>query len=430
MLSRMETPTPPTIERASAVPGRVWAWAIVLGLAGQLAWAVENMYLNVFVYNTITDDPQVLAVLVASSAASATLMTLLAGAWSDRVGRRREFIALGYILWGASTAAFGWVGAGTAAIAVIAIVLLDCLMSALGATANDAAFNAWITDSTTPANRGRVEGVLATFPLLAMLLIFGALDPLTQQGNWRLFFGIIGAATALVGIVAWARLRDGEIHEVEGAYLGSVLKGLRPSTMRAQPALYLALATWAVFATSTQIFLPYLIIYVQRFLRIAAYPHVLGSVLLGAAIISALGGRLLDRFGATRAIPVVLAIYVLGLSAMFAARDALPVTLAGIVMMSGFMLCTAAISASVRNHTLAERAGSVQGVRMIAATLIPMVIGPFVGAAVISGADETYVDLGVVKQVPTPWIFLAAAALGVLVLVPTALLRRAERRSR
>lgn len=50
---------------------------MLLGLVGQLAWTVENMYLNVFVYETISDDPQVLAVLVAASALTATLATLV-----------------------------------------------------------------------------------------------------------------------------------------------------------------------------------------------------------------------------------------------------------------------------------------------------------------------------------------------------------------
>lgn len=76
---------------------RLWTWVILLGLTGQLAWTIENMYLNVFVYNTITDNPAVLATMVAASAAAATMATLLAGAWLDRTGRRREFIAIGYV---------------------------------------------------------------------------------------------------------------------------------------------------------------------------------------------------------------------------------------------------------------------------------------------------------------------------------------------
>ena len=61
---------------------------------------------------------------------------------------------------------------------------------------------------------------------------------------------------------------------------------------------------------------------------------------------------------------------------------------------------------------------------MIAMVLIPMVLGPFIGAFVIRGANETYVDLGVTRQVPTPLIFLAAAVVVALILVPTAFLRR------
>lgn len=136
---------------------RLWFWVVVLGLTGQLAWTIENMYLNVFVYDTITDNPAVLATLVAASAIAATAATLLAGAWSDRTGRRREFIAAGYVLWGATTAAFGLVDVKTAAalvpavdavvVAVVGIIALDCVMSMLGATANDAAFKAATCDT-------------------------------------------------------------------------------------------------------------------------------------------------------------------------------------------------------------------------------------------------------------------------------------------
>ena len=414
---------------------RLWVWVVLLGLTGQLAWTVENMYLNVFVHDTITDSPAVLATIVAASAVAATAATLLAGAWSDRVGRRRTFIAGGYVLWGASTAAFGLVGVDTAAslapaldavvVAVVGIVLLDCVMSVFGATANDAAFNAWVTDTTDASNRGRVDGVLATLPLLAMLLVFGALDPLTRDGRWSVFFAVVGGATVVVGVVAWFGLKEAPTPRPGGTYLASVVHGLRPSTVRAQPRLYVALSAWAVLGTSTQVFMPFLIIYVQRYLDIDGYPIVLASVLLGAAVVSVLGGRVLDRVGPHRAILPVAAVYAVGLLLMFPARGMLAVIGAGIVMMSGFMLGVAAVSATVRNLTPPDRAGQVQGLRMVFAVLIPMVVGPFLGAAVIVGADETYVDLGVVKQVPTPWIFVAAAVVALLVVVPARRLRDA-----
>jgi MFS family permease len=424
---------------AKPLDRRAWWWVVVLGLTGQIAWAVENMYLNLFVYETITDSPTVLAVLVAASAVAATVATLLAGAASDRVGRRRVFIAGGYVLWGGATAAFGLVGPENAhriapavdavLVAIIAIVALDCLMSVLGATANDAAFNAWVTDTTDPSNRGRVDGVLATMPLLAMLIVFGALDPLTRQGRWDLFFGIVGAVTAFVGLLALVGLREAGQPRPGGTYVSAVLHGLRPSTIRRQPALYITLGTWALFGVSTQIFLPYLIIYVQRYLDIAGYAVVLAAVLLGASLLSILGGRVLDRIGASRGIAPAVAVYVTGLGAMFFVRGMLPVIAAGIVVMAGMMLTIAALSATVRNHTPTDRVGQVQGLRMVAAVLVPMVVGPFIGAAVILGADETFVDLGVVKQVPTPWIFPAAAVVALLVLLPARALLSSERGS-
>lgn len=423
------TGTPPVAARLGA---RTWLIVVVLGLVGQLAWTVENMYLNVFVYDTITTDPVVIAILVAASATAATLATMLVGAWSDRVRSRRPFIAIGYLLWGATTASFGFVqpdytaaAAQVVGLAVVSIIVLDCVMSFFGSGANDAAFQGWVTDATTPANRGRVDGVLAIMPLMGMLIVFGGLDGLTQAGEWRLFFGIVGAITAAVGVLAWFLVRDAPIvaTQAEG-YARAVVFGLRPSTIRAHSRLYLLLVAWAIVGTSTQVFIPYLIIYIQRYLRIDGYAIVLGSVLILASVISVIGGRVIDRVGKVRAIVPATVIMVAGLIGMFFARDMLSVIAAGTVMMAGFMLSTAALAASVRDETPAGRAGTVQGLRMIFAILIPMVAGPFLGAAVIVGANETYIDLGIVKQVPTPWIFVAAAVVAVFVVLPVMVLRR------
>lgn len=426
--------------RAAPVPlgARRWFAVVMVGLVGQIAWTLENMYLNVFVYDTVTDDPTVIAAMVAASAIAATVATLLIGAISDRVGKRRVFIVAGYLLWGLSTTAFGFVsvdGIGhlvpvlDAVVAtVLVVILLDCVMSFIGSSANDAAFNAWVTDVTTVGNRAKVESVLAALPLLSMLIVFGALDGFTRAGQWREFFSVIGIATMLVGVLAWFLIRDVPRPIKQGdRVFRSIAHGLRPTVVRANPSLYLALSAWAIFGVSTQIFLPYLIIYIQRTLHIEDSALVLGVVLLGAAVVSVLGGRVIDRVGTVRSILPIAAIYVFGLCAMAIARDTPFVIVAGLFMMSGFMLMVAAIGASVRNFSPVDRVGSVQGLRMIFAILLPMLIGPFIGAAVIRGAGETYEELGVVKQVPTAGIFLAAAVVTVFVLIPALALLRRER---
>ena len=414
---------------------RVWLGVIIVGLVGQIAWAVENLYLNVFVYDTITDDPNAIALMVALSAVSATLATLLIGPLSDRIGKRRLFITGGYVIWGISTMLFGLITVdaiaplvpflSAVAAATAAVILLDCLMSFLGASANDASFNAWVTDVTEPSNRGRVESVIAAMPLIAMLLVFGGLDGLTKAGDWQLFFVVVGVLMIAAGLVALVLIRDvpGEPKQEE-RLLRAIVHGLRPSAVRENPRLYLALAALAILGVSTQVFLPYLIIYVQRYLQIEAYALVLAVVLTGSAIVSVLGGRVIDRIGKVNAMLPAAAIYLAGLVIMVFARGLIGVILAGLVMMSGWMLTTAAIAASVRDYSPIDRVGMVQGLRMIAYVLIPMVLGPFIGAAVIRNADEYYEDLGQLKQVPTPGIFVAAAVVVLFVVIPVQALRR------
>lgn len=187
---------------------RLWLTLILIGLVGQFAWTIENMYFNVFLYNTISTDPGYISAMVGWSAAAATLTTLLMGALSDRVGKRKLFICGGYLLWGVSTAAFGFVTVENAAklfpahavaAAAMMVVVLDCVMTFFGSTANDAAFNAYITDAVSEADRGKTESVLAILPLISMLVIFGAFDGMTQRGEWRKFFAIFGGLVTLTG---------------------------------------------------------------------------------------------------------------------------------------------------------------------------------------------------------------------------------------
>ena len=415
-----------------------WIALILVGLFGQFAWTIENMYFNVYLYNTISQDPRYIAAMVAWSAAAATLTTLLMGALSDRVGKRRVFISCGYILWGLSTAAFGYVtkenaarlfpGVNAVAAAAVSIVVLDCVMTFFGSTANDAAFNAWVTDVTNEHNRGKVESVLQILPLVSMLVIFAAFDGLTQQGRWREFFNIFGVAVTAVGLLSFLLLRDAPMLTPRRGGARELLYGLRPSVVKANQELYLSLAAFALFSIALQVYFPYIIIYIQNYLKIDNYALVLGVVLILASVASVVAGRFIDRVGKLRfAVPAALVMFA-GLIGMYLVRGSVPVMAAGTVMMSGHMMLSAALSANIRDWTPEGKVGHFQGIRMIFAVLLPMIIGPNIGAAVIRGSDSTYVDLGQVKSVPTPGIYLAAAAVLLLCLVPVFLLRKREKK--
>lgn len=420
---------------------RRWLSLLLVGLFGQFAWTIENMYFNVFLYNTISTDPRYIAAMVGWSAAAATLTTLLMGALSDRLGKRKVFICAGYLLWGLSTAAFGYITpenasrlfptANGAAAAAMLVVVLDCVMTFFGSTANDAAFNAWVTDNTTKANRGRAESVLAILPLVSMLLIFGLFDGLTQQGRWREFFNIFGLAVSAVGLLSVALVRDApELRPRRDSYGRNLLYGLRPQVVRENPELYLAFAAFCLFSVAVQVFFPFLIIYLQNYLGITDYAIVLGVVLIAASAVSVLSGRFIDRIGKLRFAFPAASVMLLGLVGMYFVRRPGGVMAAGIVMMSGYMMLTAALSATIRDWTPADKVGHFQGIRMIFAVLLPMILGPWLGAAVIRGSDSTYIELGQVKTVPTPGIYLAAAAVLLFAAIPVLLLRKREKESK
>ena len=86
---------------------RNWLVLLIFGLAGQIAWSVENMYFNLFVYDTVAKDLDSITLMVQLSGVVATVVTLLAGTLSDKVGQRRKFISFGYLIWGFTGALFG-----------------------------------------------------------------------------------------------------------------------------------------------------------------------------------------------------------------------------------------------------------------------------------------------------------------------------------
>ena len=393
---------------------KTWISFILIGLSGQLAWSIENMYLNVYLYNEITPDSGAIATMVAASAVTATLTTFFIGILSDRIGKRKIFISAGYILWGFSTMAFGYVGAGpgSAAAAAAAVILLDCLMTFFGSCANDAAFNAYVTDVTSPENRGKTEAVLATFPLISMLIIFGLFDSLTKTGNWKTFFAIFGILNIGTGLISAFLLKDPEVRKSpEENVLKGLLKLFSKKEIKENSARYLDLAAILLLSVSFQIFLPYLIIYISEYLGYGDYALMLGIVLLGASVISVISGKVQDRVGKSRVGAAGSLIMGTGLLLLFFVRSYLAVTLTALMMMAGYLVTASATGANLRDTTPAALTGSFQGVRMVASVAIPMVIGPWICSMVIKGSGRTYTELGVVKDIPTPFMFIPAALL-------------------
>jgi len=419
---------------------RKWLSFIIAGFVGQLAWAIENNYFNLYVFDC-TKEYVFIPIMTAASAAAATLTTLLMGALSDRLGKRKAFISFGYILWGISIIMFAFLDpesslsivTGSTMMVGTMIVIMDCVMTFFGSTANDAAFNAFVTDNTNTDNRGKVESVLSVLPLIAMIAVVGLAGALTKDSkvNWSLFFYIFGGLTSLVGVACIFLLpKDIAQPNKDEPYIKNIFYGFRPSVVKANPILYLLLLTFMIFSIGIQVFMPYLMVYIQQVLKIMDlnFTITLGVVLILASAITVVFGLFMDRIGKNKIIIPAIGLTVAGGIAMFFVNNMVGVMIGGTVLMTGYMIGTAVLGAKIRDYTPEKEVGLFQGVRMIFFVLVPMVTGPYLGRAVSYINKQEYINeySNTVVQ-PNAFIFLFAGLVILLAIIPTLIIIKKER---
>ena len=402
--------------------GRFYLALVIFCLTGQVAWTVENMYFNVFIYKMFHASAEAISAMVAASAIAATVTTLLIGALSDKLGKRKIFICGGYILWGISIWSFALIrmdvinalfpaAVSAASVGVSLVIIMDCVMTFFGSTANDACFNAWLTDVTEEGDRGKVEGINAMMPLVSILVVFGGFMSfnLDLAESWVTIFNIIGIVVIAIGISGIFLIQEPEVKtEDNQSYFGNIFYGFRPSVIGSNRMLYFTLGAMAVFNISIQVFMPYLILYYTVALGMDNYVLIFAPAILVAAIFTALYGKVYDRKGFGFAIIPTLILLMVGYVGLYFFRTTVPVFISSLLMMCGFLGTGAMLGAKVRTHTPENKSGMFQGLRIVAQVLIPGIIGPAIGAKVLANADTILNDDGTTSFIPNANIFLVA----------------------
>lgn len=410
--------------------GRFWLALTIFSLIGQVAWVVENMYFNVFIYKIFSASASDISLMVAASAVAATLTTVFIGALSDRIGKRKLFISGGYILWGISILSFSLIRTdiisavfpatvSAASVGISLVIIMDCVMTFFGSSANDAAFNAWLTDSTDSTNRGAAEGINAMMPLVAILAVFGgfmAFD-LNLESSWTLIFIIIGVVVLLVGILGLFIIKEPQIKPSETGYFKNILYGFMPSTIKANKGLYISLIAFIVFNISIQIFMPYLIIYYEVSLGMTDYVFVMAPAIIIASVVTLFWGKVYDRKGFTFSAIFSLIWLTLGYILLYLFKDTVVVFIGSLLMMSGYLSGMAVFGAIIRDKTPIGKSGMLQGVRIFSQVLIPGLIGPYIGKTVLKNAEIIIGNDGTESFVPNENIFLAALVPIIILLI-------------
>lgn len=431
---------------------------VIFSFMGQVAWVVENMYFNVFIYKMFNASAQDISAMVIASAITAAVTTLFIGCLADCVQKRKIFISLGYILWGFSILTFCLLRSdilehfvtekeglskvmAVSSLGISLVIIMDCVMTFFGSSANDASFNAWLTDCGSDGNRGKIEGINSMMPLIAILAVFGsfmAFD-LDQSSSWVKIYLIIGSAVIIIGILGFFLIED-HINEKENSDLQrdstisaqcksqekneklisrwakSVVYSFRISVIKQNPLLYFTCLAFALFGISIQIFMPYLILYYEKSLGMANYVLVMAPAILVAALVTSLYGKVFDKHGFEIAIISPIAMLIAGYILLYFFKNMPCVFIGSLLMMSGYLTGMAVFGAKLREQIPQDKTGMFQGIRIIAQVLIPGIIGPAIGAAVLKNAQKIVNSDGTTSFLPNNNIFLAALiAISVLV---------------
>lgn len=422
----------------SSFDRKKWTVLLLFGIIGQIAWSVENMYFNLFVFETIQANLDAITLMVQLSGVTATVVTLIAGTLSDKLGNRRTFISIGYVIWGITVISFGFIspelmkglfGVDTESairLCLVSVIVGDCIMTLFGSTANDAAFSAWVTDNTESEYRGRIESIIAILPLAAMLIVAGGFGILVTAIGYKLLFLILGIIITASGVLGIFIIQDSEKLTKNGT-LKDMIYGFKPSTVINNKPFYLALLISVVYGISCQIFMPYLIIYMKTYLGfgVVEYSIVFGLAIILGAIINVFLGKLSDKINKAKAMYLATAIFALGLFLMYISKGMSHIAtlvifgISGFVMICGYIYISALSGAIVRDYTPPADTGKLQGVRMIFFVLIPMLIGPMIGNAINSARNIPLVDGGADTMttmfIPAPEIFLAAGIISLII---------------
>lgn len=443
---------------------KIWACAIVFGLIGQIAWVVENMFFAKFgqdlfdtrgnLYFTVT------TLMVILSAVTATATTIFAGGLIDKTGKRKPFITVGYVLWGVTIMLFAAIPidfSDDRSWGIITVlVVLDCVMTFFGSTANDAAFNTWVADVTDVSNRGKVNTILSVMPVIATVLVFGIgmftydsgatvtnelgevikvpifeRDPL----NIKLFFIIMGIFPMIGGLLSFFMMKDapGIVKNSNPNYLKETFYGFRPSVVKENKMMYVTLGTVCLLGIAQQIFMSYLINFIEKTLGITNYILPLAVIIVVGAVITGVLGVFFDKCGRKHFYYPLLAILVVGAIVVYCMKfmDSsayLPILIVGgSVLLGAILSVSGALTASFQDYIPKGAEGRFQGVRMCFTVLIPMALG--IGIAQAVGVNS--LDAHSAGQMQPPFeLFLAAAIVVACAAIPLFWVRKDSDRLR
>ncbi|MBQ2658979.1 MAG: MFS transporter [Erysipelotrichaceae bacterium] len=416
-------------------------WVLVwgLGIVGQLCWNIENQWFNTFVYAKIAKDPTIISWMVAVSAIATTFSTFLFGTLSDRSGKRKPYLAIGYILWGIFTILFGTTefiakgNAGNLLLAATAVVLADALMSFFGSMGNDASFNAWLNDMMNTENAGGIGAALATQPIIGTIIgtVAGGLLIGADDNYMRLFIAF-GGAVIVLGVLSLFVVKDSPDLKPnrEGGFWKQLFSAFDFNELFKRKQLVWVFITLTVYFIAFNVYYPHVGNYMIYYLGFKADDI---GIIQGIALILGMfsvipASKLLNKnkYVLAASISIILSMIGIGILGVFGKPEFIdPTTILNIPLLvglfffgCGYIMFMQVTSVWMKQLFPEEAKGQFEGFRIVFFVLIPWIVSPFIANPIIKNNGEILDSNGLTAYLPTNVLFLVSTLLILVTFVP------------
>jgi MFS family permease len=261
---------------------------IALGLVSLLTdFSSDMIYplLPVFLTATLGAGPAVLGIIEGVAEATASLLKLFSGAWSDRIGRKKPLVFAGYFL---SAVARPLVGFASAWIHVLAVRFTDRIGKGVRSSPRDAL----IAASVPAEDRGRAFGLQRAMdhmgavlgPLAAFLLLAGA------GLSYRTVFFLAAIPGAAAVVALFSLVRDPGMQATRNGKTFLLDRNIPPAFRR-----YLLIISLFTLGNASDSFL--ILRAVDSGVPAAWVPLLWGAFHVVKSSFSTYGGILSDRWG-------------------------------------------------------------------------------------------------------------------------------------
>jgi predicted MFS family arabinose efflux permease len=310
--------------------------------------------------------------VVAAYGAPGIAVAVLAGPYSDRIGRK-PFLVLGPAIMGISTLAAAFAP-------TFGLIILARICSGIGAAVIFPNANATIADTFPFRERGRAIAAVIGMNTMASVAGVPIAGIISEATSWRISVAIVGGLSLLAAAVVLMRLPYAQPTNREAR-----IRALYALIIRDRSAIaiiassFLGALYWFTWAT-------YLVVFFQRTFALSegAASTVALTQGLGVIIGSQIGGRLGDRFGHR---PIVAGAIVISASLLFLQTNlALPLAVTALLnlLLSAVIGARFATNNALMTEQVPEARGTMLAVSGSVASLA-IVVGATVGGLVVDG---------------------------------------------